>query len=195
MNQVVRDHINAEPGSHGHRFKLVLWLACAICIFAVLYGTSYLALFSLRPYKGVDMRSQLTADYSARAFVVFQPVDPAILEEIRQEQGLPEQMVIDGSLWPTEAGLPTAPSPEMDTRTPIAQATSDDPTSSPIALQLPSSPTSVTTSTTVLPESIVTPQPTQAANPTKSPNPQKTPRRHKTPNPQKPPKSPKPPKQ
>ena len=195
MKQVVQDRIKAEPGLRRHQFKLFPWLACAIFMFAVLYGTSYLALFSLRPYKGVDMRSQLTADYSAWAFVVFHPVDPAILEEIAQERGLPERIVIDGPLWPTEAGLPNAPLPEMDTRTPIAQATSDDPTSSPIVLQLPSSPTSVTTSTTLIPESIGTPQPTQAANPTKSPNAQKAPRRHKTPNPQKPPKSPKPPKQ
>src|SRR3990172_11581647 len=77
-----------EPSTHGNRFKLLPWLAGVICIFALLYSSSYLALLWLPPHKEVDMRSQLTADYSPWAILVFQPVDPAIIEEIRQEEDL-----------------------------------------------------------------------------------------------------------
>jgi hypothetical protein len=208
MNQVVQKRITEErpegyeadnpfdranePNSQGQRSKLFYWLAGAICIFAVLYGTSYLALFSLPAYAGVDMRSQLTADYSAWAFLVFQPVDPAIIEEIRQEQGLPEQIVVDGSFWPTQAGLPLT---GRDTLTPTSQATLDDLSSSPIAAEPPFTSTSVAASITPLPGSTVTPRPTQSSNPTRTPNPQKSPKPRKSPNPERTPKPPKTPKQ
>jgi len=189
-------HKPSESSPQRRRFKRFYWLAWPICIFAVLYGTSYLALFSLPPYEGAEMISQLTADYGAWAFVVFQPVDPAILEEIKQEQGLPEQMVVNASSWSPQAGLPTAaPTPtEKGIQTSSSQATSDGLPSSPIVSQPPSSSTSVTISKTPLPESTVTPQPTQVTNPTGLPNPQKTPKRHKSPNPQKTPRPPKTPK-
>jgi hypothetical protein len=166
-----------------NRFKLLRWFAGVILIFALLYGTSYLALCWLPPYEGVDMKSRLAADYSAWPFGAFQPVDPAIIEEVRQERGLPEQMVIDGSFWPTPAGMPTMPSTERDTPTSTPQATFDDLPSSPTASEPPSTLTSVPTSITPLPGSTVNPQPTQAANPKKTRKPAKTPKPHKTPKP------------
>ena len=50
-------------------FKLLPCLASGICIFAVLYSASYVALFWLTPYEVVDMRSELTADYGAWDFL------------------------------------------------------------------------------------------------------------------------------
>lgn len=169
-----------------NRFKVLRWLTGAIFIFALLYCTSYLALCWLPPYEGVDMKSRLAADYSAWAFVVFQPVDPAIIEEVRQERALPEQMVADGSFWPTPVGMPTMPSTESDTLIPTSQATVDSLPSTPSASEAPYTSTSVPTSITPLPGSTVTPQPTQAANPKKTrkpANPAKTPKPHKTPKP------------
>src|SRR5688572_9451566 len=99
-----------DPNSHRDRFKLLSWLAGAICIFALLYGSSYLALLWSPAYKGVDMKSQLTADYTIWAFLVFQPVDPAIIEEIRQERGLPEQVTINELSLPTSTSTPEATS-------------------------------------------------------------------------------------
>jgi hypothetical protein len=172
-----------ERQAGANRFKLLRWLTGAIFIFALLYGTSYLALCWLPPYEGVDMKSRLAADYSAWAFVVFQPVDPAIIEEVRQERGLPEQMVTDGSFWPTPAWVPSM---EGDTPSSTPPATFGNLPSSPSASEAPYTSTSVPTSITPLPGSTVTPQPTQAANPKKTrkpANPAKTPKPHKTPKP------------
>src|SRR5574341_1309632 len=206
MNRIVRSHRKeelmegyegdtpfdrgSEPSPHANRFKLPPWLAGAICIFAVLYGTSYLALFWLPPYKGVDMRSQLAADYSAWAFLVFQPVDPAIIEEIRQERGLPEQLVVDGLFWPTPASTLTILQTTRHTPTSTPQATFDNLSSSPTSFQPPYTSTPMPTSIISLPEPTVTLKPAETLIPTSTLNPTKTSKPHKTPKPRKTPRPP-----
>ena len=161
-----------------NRFGIPPWLVGTICIFTLLYYTSYIALLWLPPYEGADMRSQLTADYGAWAVLVFQPVDPAIIEEIRQERGLPEQILIDGSFWPTPISTDTTPPVAGQTPIPTDLATSGLPSSTPSASQPPSVSTPVPTSTVSLPELTSTPQPTVNDHPTES-TPPKTPKTRK----------------
>ena len=201
MNQIIRNHarlesleingvntpINTatEPGSHENRFGLLTWLAAATLILALLYGSSYLALLWLPRDPGLDMRSQLTADYSVWALIVFQPIDPAILREIQQEEGLPDEILINGSSWPTptEAGhLPTS----------MPQAIFHESLSAPTALQQSGAATPMPTILVSPPASAMTPAPALTSMPASPTRPTKTPRSHKTPKPPKPTKSPKP---
>jgi len=203
MNQIVRNHRKEElievyqddprfdeaikPNPHRARPNLLSWFIGAICIFSLLYCTSYVALLWLPPYKGVDMSSKLTADYSAWAFLVFQPVDPAIIEEIKDERGLPEQVIIDGLFWPTPTGNNTAPLTGSQTPVSTAQTISDNVSPTPIASQTSYTLTSVLESTTSLPEPTVTLNPTETPtssgplDPVKTPKPRKTPKAPKTP--------------
>ena len=80
MNRIVRNHRKEElmevyqdeppfdatikHNPHRDQYKMLSRLTVTICIFALLYGTSYLALLWLPPYEGVDVRSKLAADYS-----------------------------------------------------------------------------------------------------------------------------------
>ena len=188
-----------EPNSHRDRFRLLSWLAGAICIFALLYGSSYLALFWLPPYKGVDMKSQLSADYTTWAFVVFQPVDPAVIEEIRQERGLPEQVILNELSLPTSTSMPEATSDDLPL-SPTASQPSYASTSSPTSIiSLPDPTETLKPAETPVPDNTLNPAetsvPNNTLNPAKTPKPQKTPKPHKTPEPEqpsKPPKTPKP---
>lgn len=170
-----------EPSLHGNRSKLLPWLAGGICIFAVLYGASYVALFWLPPYEVVEMRPQLAADYGAWDFLVFQPVDPAIIEEIRQDRGLPKEIIIDGSTWPTPTSTTVMHLTENDAPASTSQATFENILSSPTAFGPTYGLSPMPTSVISLPEAPVTPQPTQETKPTKSSKPPKTPKPHKTP--------------
>lgn len=185
---------SVRHSANAKRFGLFPWLLGILCIFAALYGTSYLALFWLPPYEGVDMKSHLIADYGGWAFLVFQPVDPAVIEEIKRERGLPEQVTIDGSIWPTQAGSNPTPLPasQMLVSTPLA--TSDIFPSSPTALQSTYTLNPMQTSTISTPKPpatlgvVETPIPANVVSPAKTSKPRKTSRPHKT---SKPPKDPK----
>ena len=180
----------------GKRSALLPWLVSGICIFAVLYGTSDVALFWLPPFAGVDMRSQLSADYSGWAFLVLQPVDPSVIDEIKQERGLPEQIIIDGSFWPTSNGTNITSSMGSGTPVSTSMVTFETPLSSATAIQPPHTSTPVPTNPIVTPEPVVTLQaiktsvPTNVVNPANNSNskPRKTPKPEKT---SKPPKEPK----
>jgi len=183
-----------EPESGANRSELILWLTGAILMFALLYGTSYLALFWLSPYEGVDMKSQLTADYSAWDFLVFEPVDSAIIEEVRRERGLPEQIIINGSSWvtpiSTNASLANVEGQSTDLPAVVEHVlTSTPPVSSnglsysPTAFRPTLISTPQPTSVISHPDPAATSQSTRVANPTKSRKPPKT---------QKPPKTSKP---
>jgi hypothetical protein len=185
--------LSTEAGPRSDRYNLFLWLARAIFVFALLYTSSYLALLWLKPNLGVEMGSQLTADYGPWVYLTFQPIDPAILEEIRQERGLPDQIIIDGSFWPTPTSTNAVPS-NIGTQQPDFPITAEDPLSSPplSASGLPSSPTASQpsyTSTPVPATEISRPQATATApstnvvSPTRPRKTPKTPKPHKTPKP------------
>lgn len=160
-----------------NRFRPLAWIAGAIFIFALLYASSYLALHWMPPYEGMDMSSQLTADYSPWAFLVFQPVDPAILEEIKQERGLPGKIVIDDEGWSTPLTAITIPTIVHHSITTTPQPTMENPNSSPSSV--PATMTSFP-NPTVSVSADSTPTPTQSAVPTKR---GKNPKTHKTPKP------------
>lgn len=174
-----------KPGVDRKRFKLFPWLAGAVFISTLIYCSSYLALFWLTPYDGMDMKSQLTADYSTWSFLMFQPVDPAIIEEIRQERGLPEQVVLDGGSSSTPVATLTFNPSGRDSAGSTPLPTSDDTPSSPTN-QLPAfTSTSIPTDIISPPVSTRTPQPTATAKTSWPRKPSKTPK-PKTPNPNKP---------
>lgn len=194
MKWIVRNHRKAAPlqvykGDSGfkvtieaapneNRFRLLAWLVGAIFIFALLYCSSYLALFWLPAYEGMDMKSQLAVDYRPWSVLVFHPVDPAIIDEIRQERGLPEQIVTDGFFLPTLVSTLTLPAPAADATTSMSQATSDNLPSSPTAFPPLATSTPMPASTILPSESIVTPQHNVTTNPA---SPQKPPKKTKKP--------------
>lgn len=177
-----------EPGFHKNQFKPLPWLAGSVCIFALLYMSSYLALLWLPPHPQIDTKSRLTADYAPWAALVFQPVDSAMIDEIRQEQDLPEEIIIDGSFWPTsnfETQPPDSNQTAVHNSVSTPQATLDIPLSSTTAIQPPSTSSPVPTSVTLLPQptnivdqvatliSVNTPKPTKPPKLTKPPKPDK----------------------
>lgn len=175
--------LTIEPDPNVNRFRLLPWVVGAIFIFALLYCSGYLALFWLPMYEGMDMKSQLAADYRPWSVLVFQPVDPAIIDEIRQERGLPEQIVTDALFLPTLASTLSLPTPAIDATTSTSQATSDHLPSNPTAYLPLATSTPMPASITLPSESTVAPQLITPANPAR---PQKTPKKTK-----KPPKHPK----
>ena len=180
--------LKAYASPNRSRSKVLPWLVFMIFISTLIYGSSYLSLFWLPPYEGMDMKSQLTADYGPWTFMVFQPVDPAIIEEIKQERGLPGQIVIDKEPWSTPVLTAPSPLPANSAASATPQPTNDDPSSSPTALQTTHTSTPIPTSVISFPEFTVTPQPTEAVSPTQSGKPPKTPKPRNT---RKPPKTPK----
>lgn len=185
--------LSIEPGPHRDRYKVFPWLARAIFVFALLYTSSYLALLWLQPNHGVEIGSQLTADYGPWVYLTFQPIDPAIMEEIRQERGLPDQIIIDGSFWPTPTSTNAVPS-NIETQQPEFPITAEDTVSAPpqATSGLPSSPTAsqpsytstpVPTTEISSPQATATAQPTNVVNPTRPRKTPKTPKPHKTPKP------------
>ena len=144
---------------------LARWLSIVPPILLLLYGCGTLALIGPRTMAFPDTRSQLQADYSPWSFIVFQPLSPEILEELRRDQErYPETfdepvafVVVPGDLWPTQSVPGGPPNP-----TPLAIA-SPSPTSTLLpTLTLAPTPTTApsvtpTSSATLLP----TPSPTR----------------------------------
>lgn len=178
-NSMSDSAIASKPNRN--RFNLFTWLAGVFFIFSLLYVSSYVALLQLPPYQGMDMKSQLTADYRPWPFLEFQPVDPAIIEEIRQDRGLPEEVVIPNgfSSTPTEARL--FPSPTRDAATSMPWPTMNNLPTSPTDFPATFTPVSIPLTTVAPPQYTSTPQPATAASSTKSKKPAKTPKPHKTP--------------
>ena len=178
-----------KPARDKKKINLLPWVAGVIFIFSMLYCSSYLALLWLPAYEGMSMKSQLTADYRPWTFMIFQPVDPAIIEEIKQERGLPALMVVDGGSLSTPISTATSPLTASSAASSTPQPTHDGPLSSPTAFQTTHTSTPIPTSITSAPEVTITPQPTQIVSPTKpgkppkTPKPRKTPKPHKTPDP------------
>ena len=178
-----------QAASGKKKINLLPWVVGVIFIFSMLNCSSYLALLWLPPYERMDMKSQLTADYGPWTFMVFQPVDPAIIEEVKQERGLSGQIVIDRESWstPVLSAPSTLPANSETSATP--QPTNGDPSFSPTAFETTLTSTPIPTSVISLPEFTVTPQPQpteavsrpQSGKPPKTPRPRKTPKPHKTP--------------
>ena len=176
-------NLENEPGSDNGKWTLIPWLVGAIVIFGLLYSISHIALLSLPKHEGMNMRSQLAADYYVWESLAFQPVDPAIIEEIQLERDLPGQVVIVDPSWPTPVvSLPSLSTTHMGNNS-TPQGTPDqapiDPTETPPSSTL----TPIPTDTVLHPTSTETPQ-------VSLPRPTKTRKPHKTPKPPKPGKTP-----
>ena len=189
MNRIAWRRSEATPGERRrrpvrNRFLPVFWLAGALLIFTLLFFTSHVALLSLPAYGGMDMRSQLVADYGIWEQLVFQPVDPAILKEIQQDRGLPGQLVIDESNGSTPTAIVISPSPTQNDVDPTPQPALETPTISPTDSPPTYASTPIPTSTISDPQSTLSPQSSPAPLPTKT---RKTPK-PKTPKPDRPPK-------
>ncbi|HEY46284.1 MAG TPA: hypothetical protein G4O14_05825, partial [Anaerolineae bacterium] len=110
---------------------LARWLLIVPLILLLLFGCGSLALLETRAAEA-DTRSQMQADYSEWPFMVIQPINPEIVDEIKRdieryeepEEGEPEPVVIPGPFWNTPTPEPTS------TPTPGVQPTDGD-TSTP----------------------------------------------------------------
>ena len=201
MNMFVRKHGKEKPGEYRKgeslfeskigsgrnkiQFKVLIWLAKGFLIFSLLYCSSLLALVWLRPYAGLDMKSNLVADYSPWTFLEFQPIEPAILEEIKKERGLPEEIAIDGMSWSTPIGTIPSISVTKEKIESTLQPTFAYTLSAPTVVQASPTGNSIPASTVLPPQATATPHPSEVASPTKSHKPAKTPKFPKSPKPSK----------
>ena len=147
--------------------KPLPWIAAACLIFSLIFGCSTAALLWQPASPEVDTRSALAADYGPWRFVVFQPMDPAAIEEVRRERQLPEQLVVPGLFWPTPTGQidPTPPSSPQPANPTLAAVTM--PNTQPTQAKPPAKFTaSPVTSTPAQPPAASSPLPTQTATPT-----------------------------
>ena len=126
--------------------NLARWLLIVPLILVLIFGCGSLALLESRP-AFADTRSQLWADYSQWPFMVIQPINPEIVEEIKRDRERyedpapdePEPVIVPGPFWstPTPTATPEAtPTISMptntatETPTPINTPT-DTPTKTP----------------------------------------------------------------
>jgi len=108
----------------------VLWLVVALLVIITLFCFGQLALMTPPDIEAGDMRSGLKADYSLWPPLSFKPLEPALIEELIEENpALPTQMVVIGAYW-SSTGIPNTP-----TLTPSATPTTS-PTASPTATAL-----------------------------------------------------------
>jgi hypothetical protein len=208
MKKFVRNHGKQKPvefrkkeslielkigsGQNKVQFKVLKWLASGFFIFSLLYCSSLLALVWLPPYAESDMKSNMVADYSPWDFIEFEPVEPAMLEEIKKERGLPDEIAIDGMPRSTPAGTESSIAATKKKIESTWQPTSESTFSTPTVIQGTSTSNSLPTSVASPLQPTATPNPSEVAHPTKSHKPAKTPRAPNTSRPPKPSKSPKP---
>jgi hypothetical protein len=175
-----RSHAGLEqkPGSGTGASLLLTLMAGAILIFALLYSASHIALLSLPKQEGLEITSQLAADYSVWDNLEFEPVDPAIIEELQLERNLPGPLIVADPDWATPVPSfplsPTTPAVESSAPQATADQPSIDPTNTPPAVTLTPAPT----------DADLQPQSTESP-PVSQPRPTKTRKPHKTPKPAK----------
>jgi hypothetical protein len=76
------------------------WIVVALIVVGVLICFSQIATLKPVTLTAADARSQLEADYGAWQPMVMPPINAAILEDIRRnEGGLPTQLVVEGNYW------------------------------------------------------------------------------------------------
>ncbi len=148
MAEHARAHkVEQEENLRENLRDLIRWLSLIPVVLLFLTVCGQLALTKPKS-PAADTRSLLQADYQPWPFIVFRPVNPAIVQEIMQDQGPEnrlEQPVATGSIWPiptptkgkvasiptstrepevTQDRTPTEPPPPTNTATPPAIPTS-----------------------------------------------------------------------
>jgi hypothetical protein len=80
----------------------VLWLGLALLVIVALFCFGQLALMAPPDMQAGDMHSGLKADYSLWPPLSFKPLEPALIEElINENPALPTQMLVIGAYWST----------------------------------------------------------------------------------------------
>jgi hypothetical protein len=88
----------------------VLWLIVALLVMVTLFCFGQLALMTPPDIEAGDMRSGLKADYSLWPPLSFKPLEPALIEELIEENPtLPTQIVVTGAYWSSAESTITPP--------------------------------------------------------------------------------------
>ncbi len=102
MAEHARAHkVEQEENLRENLRDLIRWLSLIPVVLLFLTVCGQLALTKPKS-PAADTRSLLQADYQPWPFIVFRPVNPAIVQEIMQDQGPEnrlEQPVVTGSIW------------------------------------------------------------------------------------------------
>lgn len=162
---------NPEPGTH--RLSLVRWLLIGPVVLLILLGCGQLALLGAARASAPSIRSMLAADYRPWSPAKFRPVDPAIIDEVRRDEGragaVGDEPVVRGQVWPSSAGAASAPTDPIQA---VPGATAETlnllPTAEPAATAAPLvlSAETLNLLPTTEPTATATPTRTAAATPT-----------------------------
>lgn len=155
------DPNGARSGAGNRTRELLRWLAFALVIIVVFAFFSELALMTSSGIAAPDTASNLRVDYSLWPITSFKPVDRAILEDIRRDEGdLSSQPVIAGEFWP-EAQSTTLPSLTPKPTYPPTNTLTPTPTETPVPTR---TPTTTPSDTPAPPSSTPTPVPPTATH-------------------------------
>ncbi len=122
MAEEARAHkVEQEENLRENLRDLLRWLSLIPVVLLFLTMCGHLAL-TKNDSPAADTRSLLRADYQPWPFIVFRPLNPAIIKEIMQDQGIEnslKQPLVTGSIWliPTPTKGKSAPLP-TSTRAP-----------------------------------------------------------------------------
>ena len=148
--------------------RMAAWLAVFLAITGLLFACGWLSMF-LNPMPALaDTGSRLVADYRPWPYVVFRPVDGAIVDEVARDEKKPELAIViepgvsSGWFWwvPVPGGgSPTATLAASPSWTPKASPTAS-------ATRVPSATRTLTATATASLTRSPTPTPTQTASAT-----------------------------
>lgn len=145
------------------------WIVVALVVAAVLTCFSQIATLKPATLAAADARSKLEADYGIWQPMALPPINPAILEDIRRNEGLPTQLIVEGNYW--VMGAQTSPMFVAASATPSPSITPTQPFIPPPATSVGSLPTlrpTATQRTAPLPtrtQVVVPPRPRPSATP------------------------------
>jgi hypothetical protein len=152
-------------GKRDHLRNLVGWLTLVPLVLLILFCSGQISVWGLRPSAAQDVHSQLTANYEQWPYEEVAPLNPAVLEIIRREDGQVEgiEPVIPGVFLPTptpaytRSGSARTPTSVMASRTssPTSAQTGKSTTQTPLPTQTALPPTY--TQTLAAPSATVTP--------------------------------------
>jgi hypothetical protein len=160
-------------GKRDHLRNLVGWLTLVPLVLMILFCSGQISVWGLRTRAAQDVHSQLTANYKQWPFEEVAPLNPAVLDIIRREDGLVEgiEPVVSGVFLPTptpafaQPGSTRTPTSVMVARasSPTSTQTAKSATQTPLPTQTALPPT--VTQTLATPSATVTRASTKTTSP------------------------------
>jgi hypothetical protein len=165
---VGQDGAEAAPvqGKRDHLRNLVGWLTLVPLVLLILFCSGQISVWGLRTRAAQDVHSQLTANYEQWPYEEVAPLNPAVLDIIRREDGQVEgiEPVVPGVFLPTPTPANTRPgSASTPTSLPTSTQTVKSATQTPSPTRTALPPTY--TQTLAVPSATVTPTRTKTITP------------------------------